>query len=170
MLSVIAHARKGEQIDEHAERATASVAHITTPYISVYPWSAGFGTRRRSKMVTFYHGTSASRVESIFESGLIPPKCRMPCIDKCGCGYREDEHGNYNYEFRGLRNNFGFVFLAEEVSSALDWANASGWDCDDVVLAVEIPTVDVEPDPIVAGAWRTRGPIPPERISVWEEE
>ena len=117
-------------------------------------------------MVTFYHGTTADRLESILESGLIPPKCRARRDAECGCGYREDEHGNFDYEPRVLKRNFGFIYFTENETSALGWANHSGGNCDDVVLAVEIPKADVEPDPIVPRAWRTPGPIPPERIRV----
>ena len=122
-------------------------------------------------MVTLYHGTSTKRLKSILESGLIPPKCPVrhtDVRDECDCGYREDEHGNFDYERNYLKGNFGFVYLSKEAWHALSWSNYSGWDGDDVVLAVKIRKADVEPDPIVAGAWRTRGPIPPERISIYE--
>ena len=119
-------------------------------------------------MVTFYHGTSRGRVESIFESGLIPPKCRQPVVsgDKCGCQYDEYQHGNFNYRRGKLRKNFGFVYFTKEATDALLWSNRNGAFRDDVVLAVKIRKADVEPDPIIDGAWRTRGPIPPERISI----
>ena len=117
-------------------------------------------------MVTLYHGTTADRLESILESGLIPPKCRARRDAECDCGYDEDEHGNFNYESPILNGNFGFIYFTENETSALGWANHSGGNCDDVVLAVEIPKADVEPDPIVPRAWRTPGPIPPERIRV----
>ena len=116
-------------------------------------------------MVTFYHGTSASRVESILESGLIPPKCPRH-VKECDCGRPKNEHGNFNYESNHLKKNFGFIYLAEGVTDAFGWANANDWDGDDVVLAVKIRKEDLEPDPIVAGAWRARGPIPPEKISI----
>ena len=117
-------------------------------------------------METFYHGTSADRLESILESGLIPPKCRARRDAECGCGYSEDEHGNFNYERDYLQGNFGFVYFTEDVTGALGWANYEQCYGDDVILSVKIRKADVEPDPIVAGAWRTRGPIPPERISI----
>ena len=121
-------------------------------------------------MVTFYHGTSRGRVESILESGLIPPKCRQPVVsgDKCGCQYDEYQHGNFNYRRGKLRKNFGFVYFTKEATDALLWSNRNGASCAYVVLAVEIPKADVEPDPLILGAWRTRGPIPPERISIYE--
>ena len=119
-------------------------------------------------METFYHGTSANRLKSILESGLISPKClrKATLADTCGCGYQPHEHGNFDYEPRVLKRNFGFIYFTENETSALGWANHSGGNCDDVVLAVEIPKADVEPDPIVPRAWRTPGPIPPERIRV----
>ena len=119
-------------------------------------------------MVTFYHGTSRGRVESILESGLIPPKCRQPVVsgDKCGCQCDEYQHGNFNYRRGKLRKNFGFVYFTKEATDALLWSNRNGASCAYVVLAAEIPKADVELDPLILGAWRTRGPIPPERISI----
>ena len=115
-------------------------------------------------METLYHGTSTKRLKSILESGLIPPKCpRNRHVEECG--YREDEHGNFNYEFHILKDSFGFIYFTEEVIDALDWAGREG---DDVVLAVKIRKADVEPDPITPGAWRTPGPIPPERIRIYK--
>ena len=114
-------------------------------------------------METFYHGTSANRLKSILESGLIPPKCRGRwCDDECE--YRGDPHGNFDYKCSHLKRNFGFIYFTEVATDALDWAGRDGGD--DVILAVEIRLADLEPDPIIAGAWRTRGPIPPERISI----
>ena len=122
--------------------------------------------KERSRMVTLYHGTSSSRVESIFESGLIPPKCRSANPGRCKCQYDEYQHGNFDYRRGKLVKNFGFVYFTEKATDAFTWANRNGAFRDDVILAVKIRKADVEPDPIIDGAWRTPGPIPPKKIRI----